>query len=223
MAATIHHANEPDSTAMKEAITETAGVLFAAGMNEAFQEVVADKGYHKAGTLAWTADRGIRSYVPEKQSKQRRKWTDKPAGWQRAYMLNRRRVNGSRSAELQRLRSERVERSFAHTCRTGRARRTWLRGLVDVSKRYLIHVAAHNIGRIMRSLIGIGTPRGLQGPPKALRQLATASVAASAAICAMISFVVSHTYQACEARRLAHACSAGRGYAARINLSSTGC
>lgn len=223
MAATIHHANEPDSAAMKEAITETAGVLFAAEVDKTFREVVADKGYHKAATLAWTADRGIRSYVPEKRSNQRRKWTDKPFGWRRAYVLNRRRTNGSRSAELQRLRSERVERSFAHTCRTGRARRTWLRGLIDVSKRYLIHVAAHNIGRIMRSLFGIGTPRGLQGPSKALQHLVAALVTAWAAICATISVIASRGRRADGTHGWARHLLTNHSLAGRITLSSTAC
>ena len=65
---------------------------------------------------------------------------------------------------LQRLRSERVERSFAHVCETGGARRSWLRGLEDVTKRYRLAAAAHNLGRIMRLLFGVGKPRALQSP-----------------------------------------------------------
>ena len=42
-------------------------------------------------------------------------------------------------------------------------RRSWLRGLGDVSKRYIIAAAAHNLGRILRALFGIGKPRALQG------------------------------------------------------------
>ena len=38
-------------------------------------------------------------------------------------------------------------------------RRTWLRGRENVHKRYLIHVAGHNLGLLMRLLIGAGTPR----------------------------------------------------------------
>jgi hypothetical protein len=63
---------------------------------------------------------------------------------------------------LQRLRSERVERSFAHVCDTGGARRSWLCGIVKVQKRYLIAAVARNLGLVMRKLFGIGTPRGLQ-------------------------------------------------------------
>ena len=69
---------------------------------------------------------------------------------------------GERGKKLQRLRSERLERSFAHVCETGGARRTWLTGIENVRKRYLISAAAHNLGLLMRSLFKMGTPRGLQ-------------------------------------------------------------
>jgi transposase len=75
---------------------------------------------------------------------------------------NRRRTRGKRGRKLQRLRSERVERSFAHVCETGGARRTWLWGIDKVRKRYLIAAAAHNLGCLMRRLFQMGTPRGLQ-------------------------------------------------------------
>ena len=55
------------------------------------------------------------------------------------------------------------ERSFAHTCETGGGRRSWLWGLMNVSKRYVIHAAAYNLGVILRKLFGVGTPRSLQG------------------------------------------------------------
>ena len=43
----------------------------------------------------------------------------------------------------------------------GGMRRVWLRGRENVQKRYLIHVAAYNLGLIMRLLTGAGTPREL--------------------------------------------------------------
>src|SRR5689334_6550433 len=46
---------------------------------------------------------------------------------------------------LQKKRSELVERTFAHVCETGGGRRTWLRGLAEVTKRYVVQVAAHNL------------------------------------------------------------------------------
>ena len=76
---------------------------------------------------------------------------------------NRRRLKGDRGKRLQKKRSELVERSFAHICETGRARRSWLRGLEKVNKRYKIVAAARNLGLVMRKLFGIGKPRCLQG------------------------------------------------------------
>src|SRR4051812_24601477 len=58
-----------------------------------------------------------------------------------------------------RQRAELVERSFAHILDRGGMRRTWLRGRQNVHKRYLIHVAGHNLGLLMRLLIGAGTPK----------------------------------------------------------------
>ena len=58
-----------------------------------------------------------------------------------------------------RQRAELVERSFAHILDRGGMRRTWLRGRENVHKRYLIHVAGHNLGLLMRLLIGAGTPK----------------------------------------------------------------
>jgi len=91
-----------------------------------------------------------------------RHWQDKAAGQQQAVCANRRRIRGQRGRRLGRWRSERAERSFAHVCETGGGRRTWLRGIVNVSKSYLGRVAAHNLGLLMLALFGIGTPRSLQ-------------------------------------------------------------
>jgi hypothetical protein len=62
-----------------------------------------------------------------------------------------------------RQRGERIERSFAHLYDTGGMRRTHLRGHTNILKRLLIHAGGFNLGLVMRHLIGIGTPRGLQG------------------------------------------------------------
>ena len=58
-----------------------------------------------------------------------------------------------------RLRGERIERTFALACETGAHRRVRLRGRDNVRKRYLAHIAALNLGLVMRTLFGHGTPR----------------------------------------------------------------
>ena len=125
--------------------------------------MAADKGYHAADTIEMCDFLEVRSYIPEPRRRHPSRWADKPDEHRRAVVNNRRRVKRDKSKKLQRRRSEVVERTFAHICDTGGARRSWLRGLVDVGKRYLMAAAAHNLGRLMRLLSGIGKPKGLQG------------------------------------------------------------
>jgi transposase len=136
--------------------------LAKAGSEQEVEEVVADKGYHKAQTLAECEQCQTRPYIPEPKGKEYN-WQDKPESWRRAVKGNRRRVKGARSKRLQRKRGELVERSFAHVCETGGGRRTWLRGLQDVTKRYVVQVAGYNLGVLLRKLFGVGKPRALQG------------------------------------------------------------
>jgi hypothetical protein len=42
-------------------------------------------------------------------------------------------------------------------------RRVHLRGHTNILKRLLIHTGGFNLGLLMRHLIGVGTPRALQG------------------------------------------------------------
>ena len=125
------------------------------------QALVADKGYNKAAILRRLKEKGYRTYIPERRQKGYRRWTDK--GGRKtaaAFYENRARVNRKKGKALQRKRGELIERTFAHICETGGARRTRLRGRSNVSKRYLLQAAAANLGLVMRTLFGRGTPRG---------------------------------------------------------------
>ena len=77
----------------------------------------------------------------------------------RAVYNNRTRLRSAVGQQVMRTRAELVERSFAHILDRDGMRRTWLRGRENVHKRYLIHVAGHNLGLLMRLLIGAGTPK----------------------------------------------------------------
>ena len=69
----------------------------------------------------------------------------------------------TKGKRLQRQRGERLERNFANQYPVGGMRRTHLRGRSNILKRILVHVAAGNLGLVMRQQLGAGTPRGLQG------------------------------------------------------------
>ncbi|MGH3053828.1 MAG: transposase [Gaiellaceae bacterium] len=138
--------------------------LQAADSPHQVEEVVDDKGYHKAETIQTLIEvQRVRTYIAEPKQTHRRKWKDKEPGQQEAVYANRRRIKGTRGRQLGRLRSEKNERSFAHTCETGGGRRAWLRGVVNVSKSHLMRAAACDLGIIMLALFGVGTPRSLQG------------------------------------------------------------
>lgn len=136
---------------------------------EHLQELVADKGYHSTQTLVDLEERGIRAYVSE-PDRGRRRWRGDVES-QRVVYANRRRTRGTRGLALQRIRGEKVERSFAHMYETGRMRRTHLRGHSNILKRLLLHSGAFNLGLLIRTLYGVGTPRSLQGRTRAFLAL----------------------------------------------------
>jgi transposase len=174
LAAEIRPATAADTATIVDSVVQAQVNLEQAGSDTKIEEVAADKGYHAANTLELSEFVGLRTYIPESKRKDDRVWTDKPAEFQRAVYNNRRRVRRGKGKQLQRLRSEHCERTFAHICDTGGMRRSWLRGLANVTKRYLIATAAHNLGRILRKLFGVGKPKVLQGSGSlaALMQLA---------------------------------------------------
>jgi len=163
LAAEIYAGDHADSQTLEDSVNHAQTNLNEAKTGAEIQDVAADKGYHATEQLTVIAEQTpYRTYIPEPELKHNRRWTDKPAVQKAAVYANRRRVKGKRGKQMQRHRSEYVERTFAHVCETGGARRTWLRGLEKVQKRYLLAAAAHNIGVLMRKLFQMGTPRGLQ-------------------------------------------------------------
>jgi transposase len=162
LAAKVCTADQSDPSTLVDSVLLAQVNLVMAGSEQEIEEAVADKGYHKAETLADCEAWSTRTYIPEPKGRDY-DWEDKPEAWRKATEANRRRTKGTRSKQLQKKRSELVERSFAHVCETGGGRRTWLRGLGDVTKRYVAQVAAHNLGLLMRKLFGVGKPRTLQG------------------------------------------------------------
>src|SRR2546422_5664590 len=165
VAVTLQGADEGDTTTIAETTTAAADQIEDAQADvdapQQLEEIIADKGYHSNQTMVDLDAVGIRSYVAE-PARGRRDWSEEPEAQAPVYG-NRRRIRGPRGRRLMRQRGERIERSFAHLYDTGGMRRTHLRGHENILKRLLIHAGGFNLGLVMRHLIGIGTPRGLQG------------------------------------------------------------
>ena len=163
---TVQGADQGDTTTIAATVTTAADALEAVATvtdedTAVIDEVVADKGYHSNQTLVDLAQLDVRTYIAE-PNRGRRRWKHKAAA-RAAVHANRRRIRGRRGCALQRCRSERLERPNAHLYDTGGMRRTHLRGHDNILKRLLVHTCGFNLGLLMRALVGVGTPRGLQG------------------------------------------------------------
>jgi hypothetical protein len=119
--------------------------------------LVADKAYHSRAVLKDLDGGPSKTRIANPSSRASRWHGDNEA--RAAVYANRTRLGSGVGKQAMRRRAEIVERSFAHNLDRGGMRRTWLRGRDNVHKRYLIHVAGHNLGILMRLLIGAGTPK----------------------------------------------------------------
>jgi transposase len=169
---TVQPADDGDTTTSIETLIEAAEQVEAVRPDgDGIKEVVGDKGYHSNQSLVDLEAVGVRSYISE-PDRGRRNWTTNPEARDAVYR-NRRRIRGARGLRLLRLRGERLERPFAHLYETGGMRRVHLRGHTNIRKRLLIHTAGLNLGLLMRTLFGVGTPRSLQGRAAALLAFAS--------------------------------------------------
>jgi osmotically-inducible protein OsmY len=161
VAAEMHLADAGDTATLSgtlQAAQRNLASLGAAPSSEAPAECVADKGYHSRAVLKDLDGSPWRSRIAEPQRKSFSRWHgDEEA--RRAVYNNRVRLRSEVGKQAMRKRAEIVERSFAHVLDRGGMRRTCLRGRENIHKRYLIHVAGHNLGLLMRLLIGAGTPK----------------------------------------------------------------
>jgi len=193
VAATLHPADQSDAKTLPDTLIRAQANLELAGSETTVTELVADKGYHAAATLEWCDRIGVRTYIPERIKRRQRRWTDKPKAFQSAVYANRRRVGRAKGRRLQRLRSERVERGFAHTCCSGGLRRMTVRGLEESNKRYLLHIAGQNLAIVMRKLFGAGTPREWGAWSKWLRSAHQALLAILAAVITAVRNIADRT------------------------------
>lgn len=178
VAVTLHGADEGDTRTIQGTVAE-AGERITTVVAESRddevcrrvsaegpREVVTDKGYHSRAVVNDLAGWGVRTYCSE-PNRGRQRWQDQ--SWeQQAVYANRRRIRGERGRRLLRRRGEKLERWNQHLYDRGGMRRVHLRGRENILKRLAVHSGAANLGLLMRSLFGKGTPRGhhrfLRGP-----------------------------------------------------------
>jgi transposase len=161
VASRIHPADQGDTQTLAATLKQAEAMLDLVGLAptpEDPAEMVADKGYHSREGLKALEDSAWKSRISEKEQKAFARWHGDDAA-RRAVYNNRARLKSTVARQAFKLRAEKVERSFALILDIGGLRRTWLRGAGNVEKRYLIQVAAYNLGLVIRHRFGAGTPR----------------------------------------------------------------
>ena len=159
VAAELHPADEGDTTTLSKTLAKAEANLEAvdaAPTSADPAECVADKGYHSRAVLRALNDSPWKTRIAAPKQTGFSRWHGDEAA-RRAVTNNRARLKSGVAREAFKLRAEIVERCFAHNLDRGGMRRTWLRGRENVHKRYLLHVAGHNLSLLMRQLIGAGT------------------------------------------------------------------
>src|SRR5215204_2092064 len=162
VAAALHPADNGDTPTIAGTLSraeKNLAQINAAPTSDKPSELVTDKGYHSRALLKDLDGGAWKTRIAEPSQPGFSRWHgDNKA--RAAVYANRTRLGSGVGKKAMRRRAEIVERSFAHNLDRGGMRRTWLRGRENVHKPYLIHVAGHNLGILMRLLIGAGTPRG---------------------------------------------------------------
>ena len=165
VAAELHPADEGDTTTLSKTLAKAEANLEAvdaAPTSEDPAECVADKGYHSRAVLRALNDSPWKTRIAAPKQTGFSRWHGDEAA-RRAVTNNRARLKSGVAREAFKLRAEIVERCFAHNLDRGGMRRTWLRGRENVHKRYLLHVAGHNLSLLMRQLHRRRHPAGGRG------------------------------------------------------------
>jgi hypothetical protein len=161
LAAEVHPGDAGDTQTLEATIEGAAANLEGldlAPTPDKPAELVADKGYHARDVLKRLADGPWTTRISEPARRTVLRWHGDDDARRAVYANRVRLLSGVARIALV-LRAVLCERAFAHVLDRGGMRRTWLRGRDNVARRYLIHVAGHSLGLLMRSLFGAGTPR----------------------------------------------------------------
>jgi len=168
VAVEVYPGDRSDTSTLKETLSQAGRNLKAATPTpprvDDPAEVSADKGYHSREVLKELEGGPWKTRIAEPKAKGFLLWRGDHEARAAVYK-NRARIKSQVGRFVSRLRTEVVERSFAHLLVRGGMRRVWLRGVENIKKRYLIHVAGFNLSLLMRQMIGYGTPRRAADAP----------------------------------------------------------
>ena len=138
----------------------------SAADNLTIERPTADKAYHAVAERKQLQAEGMRTVISDPVNHRKVETLDPEDA---RVVRHAKRSAGSKSGkELLQRRGMHLERSFAPILDAGGARRTTLRGLENLNKRFKVSAAIDNLSQWMRKLFGVGTPKQLAATGKAL-------------------------------------------------------
>lgn len=157
--ADVRPGDEADTDDLSTRVSESeARLKKALGIERSIFKVMAsDKGYFKLDEVRALQAMGLRTVIPDPVSNRR---PEKLSAKERQVLRSAQRaVTAHYGKSLMKRRGMYIERSFEHLLDCGGARRTTLRGRINIKKRYMVQAMGVNLSLLMRALIGIGTPK----------------------------------------------------------------
>lgn len=180
--ADVRPGNEADTDDLANRLSEADKRLKKAlGIDEdetLSKTLTGDKGYFKLAEVAALQAAGLRTVISDPVSNRRQDKLDRSE--RQALRSAQRAVGAIYGKDLLKRRGMYIERSFAHLLDCGAARRTTLRGRLNIKKRYLVQAMGVNLSLLLRHLTGIGTLK---------QTLASAKGSFSALIAALLALM----------------------------------
>src|ERR1035441_8142590 len=130
------------------------------------ESTTADKGYHTVAEMKELQAEGIRTVISDPLKNRKLENLNKEDA--EVVRKAKRSACSKSGKQLLQRRGMHLERSFAHILDAGGARRTTLRGLENLNKRFKVSAAIYNLSQLMRKLFGVGTAKQWAAKGKAL-------------------------------------------------------
>jgi transposase len=166
--------DHPDTKALSERVACAVEVVNRIVANErdgVVRSLTADKGYFAIEEIAQIQEFDIRTVIGDAHAARRRKEA-LSAPLRKALHRAACAVKSQSGKVLLRKRGMHLERSFEHLLDEGGLRRATLQGTENLTKRYKIAAACFNLSLLMRTLLGVGTPKQwMAGAPSLLEDL----------------------------------------------------
>ena len=159
--AEVLEGDHADTKALSERVAcavEVVNRIVANEQDGVVRSLTADKGYFAIEEIAQIQEFDIRTVIGDVHATRRRK-QGLAAPLRQALHRAASAVNSQSGKALLRKRGMHLERSFEHVLDEGGLRRATLRGTANLTKRHKIAATCFNLSLLMRTLLGVGTPK----------------------------------------------------------------